>query len=264
LRQTVLEKYFCKRSIDLFKRHWWNNQRCLNLILLAFIASLLIIVSESQKVNSYETPPLQVHPLPSTLAKWQAPIAVGDYFTEIKPTSVGYLIWSEFPIKIYIEHSTNINEPFQLWAKAVGKAVEEWNSYLPLVRVKELELADIIIWRSRPSLKAKINRETGLFDIAPARFAQTRYELYKKSIGVPRLFHRMIVQISPSQNPVAITAATRHELGHALGIWGHSSLPTDVMYFSKLSTSAFISPRDINTLKKIYQQSTRLGWTWPE
>ncbi len=48
-------------------------------------------------------------------------------------------------------------------------------------------------------------------------------------------------------------------LGHALGIWGHSQLETDALYFSQVRKPAFISVRDVNTLKKVYEQSTALG-----
>ncbi|MBA3924661.1 MAG: peptidase, partial [Nostocaceae cyanobacterium] len=67
--------------------------------------------------------------------------------------------------------------------------------------------------------------------------------------------------LSPSQTGEYLSAATRHEFGHALGIWGHSPLQTDTMYFSQVRHPPAISPRDVNTLKKIYAQPTSLGWT---
>lgn len=46
-----------------------------------------------------------------------------------------------------------------------------------------------------------------------------------------------------------------HEIGHALGIKGHSPSPDDLMFFSTSVTArpAALSSRDINTLKKIYK-----------
>ncbi|XTZ12993.1 MAG: peptidase, partial [cyanobacterium endosymbiont of Rhopalodia inflata] len=38
---------------------------------------------------------------------------------------------------------------------------------------------------------------------------------------------------------------------------------TDALYFSQVRSLSPISVRDVNTLKKIYQQPTRLGWKLP-
>ncbi|MEO1184817.1 MAG: hypothetical protein AAFX46_08975, partial [Cyanobacteria bacterium J06636_27] len=77
-------------------------------------------------------PPQKNHPLPSTLARWLDNNS-GDYFDEIKPTKYGYLIWSQFPVKVYLETpNTNNNQQSQQWINAVSEIVEEWNNYLPL------------------------------------------------------------------------------------------------------------------------------------
>ncbi|MFM6754387.1 MAG: peptidase, partial [Dolichospermum sp.] len=75
------------------------------------------------------------------------------------------------------------------------------------------------------------------------------------------LYHRFTILLSPSQTGEYVLSAARHELGHALGIWGHSLSPTDTMYFSQVRNPPLISVRDVNTLKRIYEQSTSLGWS---
>ncbi|MDJ0714061.1 MAG: matrixin family metalloprotease [Prochloraceae cyanobacterium] len=215
----------------------------------------------------YSLPALQTHPLPSSLVHWKDERNGGDYFNQIRSTPVGYLVWSEFPLKIYVQRPSNSRDGeasfdrFQQWVDAVLSAVDEWNEYLPLVEVEREELADIVIKRSLPPLKAEINPETGLFDISPVRSGQTKYKIYLRSGSTPVLSHRMTVEISPTQSNDSIIATARHELGHALGIWGHSTEETDAMYLSGVRNPPPISPRDINTLKKIYQQPTRLGWS---
>lgn len=42
-----------------------------------------------------------------------------------------------------------------------------------------------------------------------------------------------------------------HEIGHALGIFGHSNNPNDIMYTLKGAPS--LSPRDINTVNILYK-----------
>ncbi len=72
--------------------------------------------------------------------------------------------------------------------------------------------------------------------------------------------HYCTIFLNPHQTSKYIQAAARHELGHALGIWGHSPVASDALYFSQVSDLVTISGRDINTLKRVYQQPTRLGW----
>lgn len=226
-----------------------------------------LVAATDLSLSSLPTP--QTHPLPPTLAQWQDTSATGDYFTQVKLTPVGYLVWSQFPIKVYIEQPTDSTESssgrkrFQDWGNAVLRAVQEWSIYLPVEVVAQRTIADISILRSRPPLQASLNRETGQFNIPRARSAETRYEFYlRKAAGTPEeiLSQRFTIQLSPDQTVEYTLATARHEFGHALGIWGHSSLETDTMYFSQVRNPPQISARDINTLKQIYEQPTRLGW----
>lgn len=208
-------------------------------------------------------PAAQVHPLPPSLAQWQEH-QQGDYFESVEPSPAGYLIWSQFPVQVYIEPANATNRAEQ-WYEAVSQAVQEWNPYLPLALTASPEAADITIWRSAPPIQqlepARSNES--LIDRLPRiRAAETRYQfkVQHTTESFVTLSHRFTIYLSPNQTVDYTKATARHELGHALGIWGHSPNQTDALYFSQVRSSPSISNRDINTLKQIYQQPTHLGW----
>ncbi|MBW4643376.1 MAG: peptidase [Goleter apudmare HA4340-LM2] len=218
--------------------------------------ALLTNSPKSGKESKISLPisPQKPHPLPQTLAEWQDSSNSGDYFAQITPVQVGYLVWSQFPVRVYVESPTGVsNQQAQVWEQSVLEAVQEWSTYLPLLIVSQPEVADIKIVRKAPPLQISRGDK-----VPRARSAQTSYETYSKN---NTLSHRLTILLSPSQTGGYVQAAIRHELGHALGIWGHSPLPTDALYFAQVRNPPLISPRDVNTLKRVYEQPTSLGWT---
>ncbi len=248
--------------------HWRSPLLKLAALAIATLVSLIFCSGWLDYQISFSTdlPAAKVHSLPKSLANWQDRAKSGDYFRQIKSTPLSYLVWSRFPVTVYLEKPPNASiedtaaeQRFQQWVIAVRKAIAEWNVYLPLKEITDSKKADIVIWRSQPNREVKLDPDTGLFDISRAVTAETNYKFYLRQN--PRLIaHKMTVEISPSYTGVSLLATARHELGHALGIWGHSSNKNDALYFSQVSDPPAISPRDINTLKKIYQQPTKLGW----
>lgn len=255
-------------------RRWRRSLRVLGLAIALAIAIALTQLwdsypSSAQTAIPQQSTPLQdslpaprIHPLPPSLAEWQDDSQAGDYFSAIQPTQVGYLVWSQFPIRVYVEPtlaSGAADGRSPVWVEAVTQAVQEWNAYLPLQQVESPESADIAIWRRVPPLMREGNGPPR------ARSAETRYELYVQNLqhSEPEteiLAHRFTILLRPSQTADYLRAAARHELGHALGLWGHSPIQTDALYFSQVRTPPPISKRDVNTLKRVYEQPTRLGW----
>jgi predicted Zn-dependent protease len=291
-----------------------------SLILAIGLAAIVLFASPVLA----KLPPLRSHLLPPSLANWKDAKSSGDYFDQVKRLPVGYLVWSKFPVTVYIQPlgAEEAATPFTTqrakdWIDAVSKAVQEWNLYLPLKVVEQSAGADITVWRSPPPLRlepASAERTGAMREGRPtlslsrARSAETRFEFYAKSmptqaVGIDNedtenedtkaqsqetennlslnsqtsnletqnpspsaptlLAQRFTIHLRPDQASSYLQAAARHELGHALGIWGHSLLETDVMYFSQVRNSPPISPRDLNTLKRIYEQPTRVGWRCP-
>ncbi|MEA5516517.1 peptidase [Nodularia sp. UHCC 0506] len=241
--------------------HQSLNIRKLLAVLFLFISAGLLVIftnlSSNAVIQTTSIAP-SPHPLPPTLAQWQDDTNSGDYFSQVEKTQVGYLVWSQFPIKVYIERpQVASHTQAQAWFNSVLETVQEWSVYLPLVVVEQPDIADINILRKSPPLQFS---RGGNFP--RARSAQATYELYNSNINNNIILsHRFTILLSPTQTGVFLKAASRHELGHALGIWGHSDLPTDALYFSQVRNPPQISPRDVNTLKRIYEQPTSLGWS---
>jgi predicted Zn-dependent protease len=236
-------------------------QKCLLALFCIVTSATLAISSGPSSSQTSLTPPLvQVHPLPQTLAQWnEAQNGQGDYFDQIKPSRPGFLVWSHWPIQVYIAPppKSALIKP-EAWHNAILQAIKDWQPYLPLSLAASPTDADITISANPPQQRSG----------ARVRSAETRFELYTNGdlaapSARPILAHRISIYIRPSQTIPYLSAAARHELGHGLGIWGHSQNPADVMYFAQVRNPPAISVRDINTLKRIYQQPTQLGWPIP-
>lgn len=226
--------------------------------IVLFVVLVISITGNSETLEEFGKP--KPHPLPSSLKQWEAKTQVGDYFSEVEKSPFGYLVWSDFPVKVYLDLSASSSQQKKAeWEQAVTAAIEEWSQYFPLTRVSDRAQAQIIIARSRPPLNTKRDPATGGLTFDRARTARTRYE-FDLDREESRLVHSMFVEITPDQRQELTLATARHEIGHALGIWGHSSNQNDAIYYSHVRESPEISPRDVNTLKKIYQQPTHLGW----
>jgi predicted Zn-dependent protease len=188
----------------------------------------------------------QVLPMPSGLTKHVDPNGSGDYFSAIDPLlgEKTYLRWADFPVRVYIPPVDS-----KEWLEWVKKAISEWSPYIHLEIVGSRDSADIIIDLD----------ETGTGIAGHARAS----EFYQAFDGT--LQHR--VQIVIAKNPkgglIQVYKATLHELGHALGLWGHSPERTDIM-FASVQVRSKITARDLNTLKKVYEQPTYIGLKVPE
>ena len=229
---------------------------------MAIVLGSLMSGAEGQ-ADEHVSEPAIVSPRSPILPDWQAPEAIEDYREQIQKAPFGYLRWQQFPVRVAIEPviespGSAAAERDQRWVAAVRGAIADWQPYVPLVEVTIGSVTigatsedgwDIYVSRSRPPLQRSKDGT-----ILPARLADTRYEILSPSSGIgDSVKFRFRIRMGNQQGEAGLRATARHELGHALGLWGHSTNPQDVMYPAQMGDYPPISDRDLKTLQWLYQ-----------
>lgn len=167
-------------------------------------------------------------------------------------TSQGNIIrWQAYskPIKVYIEPANSIINP-KLYVNCIKNGLKSWSNAshgkVKFLLVQSPKNANIIInWdKYKPSLAKKNN----LYYIGFTEPNYTENQLISMNIRFNTWSQ------SGKTTPVNLfEKGVTHELGHALGIMGHSPNKKDIMYpFISLTTNR-LSQRDINTINLLYQ-----------
>lgn len=179
-----------------------------------------------------------------------------DYFayaTKQKP-----IRWNSAkgPLKVYIsngsgikgyksDYSTMLKSAFSTWSDASGQTVK-------FVFVTSQDGADIDCnWSNNPEEAASLS-EGGVAKVS------------WRGGGIE---HATITIMTCDPSPDApltanqVFAVCLHEIGHSLGLMGHSPKPTDIMFCSMPSGGAkpVLSQRDVGTLKKLYSSDVIVG-----
>lgn len=204
--------------------------------------------------------------LPATLQPAAYAAKAGDYYEQIAEESLG-LRWTGFPVRVFV------GSPPKDWQPATQEALDDWTRVFPLRLVNAKEDADIVLsWVSLPKNSGGSQPSGSEQDWIHSEKERGRLiERQKTSL--------ITLDISRHWSEDEMCATVLHELGHALGIKGHSDSFKDVMFpeeqevlteskggqdlrhFSRSGPSGVIStrgvtkkltPRDINTLIRLY------------
>lgn len=234
------------------------------LFVLASVATLSLSLSSGANFSiAQPLPPLRKYPVPALIQQairsLPAPAQTSaDYFDQIQMTHVGALLWSNFPVTVAIDPQGN-----DRWQQAVRSAVADWQPYfsLQIVEVSGPDEFESVSKQVNIAIRAtrfKLTRPPGSRELPRFRAAEARYSIQFNTQS-NQLQHQMTIALAPGQADGVLRSAARHELGHAIGLWGHSQDPSDVMYFEQVKTPPKISDRDLRTLHRVYEQQTRLG-----
>ncbi|NJN62779.1 MAG: peptidase [Coleofasciculaceae cyanobacterium RL_1_1] len=268
------------------------RQRIGRRIAIAVLTLCITLFNAGSVRGNSDQVPFAAHPAPPGLAPWRD--QSGDYFDEIGSLPFGALVWSHWPVRVSIDPTAPLD-----WQADVRTALDNWQTYVPLTIVSESEAitpeglasfetsetqmadaltVDIAIVRmivpAQPAanglLRAASARATfslfvvrdrgGLEDEAESGAGAATGATTRAGVDRERFGHRFVIRVSPTQTGAFVQSAVRHEFGHALGIWGHSPNPQDVMFAAQVAQPGTVSTRDVNTLMRVYEQPTRLGW----
>lgn len=175
-----------------------------------------------------------------------------DYYESA--VSKGIVFWksSSLPIKVFVKSGDTTPDYRDFFKTALINAFKEWQS----LSQKTLSF-DFVDDQSRADILCSFTSEVS--DLSnPSEGAEAKvFPRTDGSIGKATI---VILTKKPGNQPpgdAVIMNTCRHEIGHAVGIIGHSNNPEDIMYFAQIDESVEkrISNRDISTLQKLYSNN---------
>ena len=201
-------------------------------------------------------PQQQVRTLQVALER-QPPGQRPGYASSIATTSLGPPVLKHWCVWVQPAAATPANRWDQRWLDQVSSALTTWRALVPLTLVDNPDQANVLIHRQRPARR----QVAGVWRASNGRTQLQVVDVQRQ--GRRRLEPLVKVMVSPGLRAEALQATALHELGHAFGLWGHSSVPTDVLAISQGERPVLVpSQRDRLTLAWVMQQTTRFGSTF--
>ena len=186
----------------------------------------------------------------------QAPGQRPGYASSIAATSLGPPVLKHWCVWVQPAAATPANRWDQRWLDQVSSALTTWGVLVPLTLVDSPDQANVLIHRQRPARR----QVAGVWRASNGRTQLQVVDVQRQ--GSRRLEPLVKVMVSPGLRAEALQATALHELGHAFGLWGHSSVPTDVLAISQGERPVLVpSERDRLTLTWVMQQPSRFGST---
>jgi hypothetical protein len=181
------------------------------------------------------------------------------------------LKFQKMPVPLYITPIQEIG-----FAKAIREAFCDWgvrtNGLVKFVEVKSPNDARIIVTFSRLGIKSGTDCSLGAHTVTkwnsrgPGKFAfvpvgAIPIPLYIPAIGPKYSVPPQVIEVNldviyshdDDVRLLLLKNIATHELGHALGMLGHSKVEGDMM-FPVTDEHSRLSQRDINTVRRLYER----------
>lgn len=184
---------------------------------------------------------------------------IGQNYIEQAPMDRGIIRWDvkKFPLKVAIYNESGRSLP-SYYQSVVKNAFGQWQASTKFITFKYAKDNPDIIIKIKPT---------------PSDICEGNYCRYVVGYTTPsyrgRLLQSMTIILyttDPNGNFFSdkeLYNTTLHEIGHALGIMGHSYSSEDLMYMSTDNTSNFYTPyrsafqqislKDLNTIELLYR-----------
>lgn len=169
-----------------------------------------------------------------------------DYFVNALSSKSQITRWQFMPIRVYIEDGPFkeiVKSAFQTWENG-SKGILSF-SYTTNKEKAQIEVTFKTKLENGTTKKSYISGLTKPYN--------KENNLIKSEITLLSMNPNSQQQLSKEN----VYATALHEIGHAVGIKGHSQNPSDIMYASGASFKKTLSLRDYNTVKKLYQINPR-------
>ncbi|MBX9568590.1 MAG: matrixin family metalloprotease [Candidatus Obscuribacterales bacterium] len=177
----------------------------------------------------------------------------GDSFIASTNTSLGPCVWKKFPIKVYMDPApgatgsqleSEVKEAFEIWTKVTGNKIR--------FEFTPKQSANITISWTPTTAGFRDPSEAGESSVdystppGPKRTWDNPGDITRAKVrfSITDINHK---EWLPGQFKLLVL----HEIGHSLGVFGHSNNANDIMY--SLKGAPALSQRDINTVNILYK-----------